>query len=310
MKNIKYNPNLFKTPDNYHFQHRGKNYCAIFDQCIEEDAKGYISHNITLINTDEQIAVGYLKTFYLPNENLEHYYPNPLYFISTRSNCELTRSPKLIENNKGCPWEDKTVDQKITTLRKLLFYIDKKSYEAFIQDIQENKDTFDHHYLDKIYQAIANNLDKSDVIKSYQQFLSLHLDKPMPEKIFIADKGDTGLDELDFLQLPKLQEYADAESIDLHQLVRTHTSSQRKQGLGEVLYKLTADWLAMNKLNLYIGGTNDNSDYFWDNHFKNNPQFQLKGAGAGRHLNHQNSDLSYLFKKQPKPKNFKPSQSI
>ena len=64
----------FITPSSKKINVKDKSIDVIFNQAIEEDDRGNICHNITLVH-DKKCA-GYLYVYYLPKVNKEEYFPD------------------------------------------------------------------------------------------------------------------------------------------------------------------------------------------------------------------------------------------
>tara|TARA_B100002019_G_C21269851_1_gene601561 strand:+ start:2145 stop:3056 length:912 start_codon:yes stop_codon:yes gene_type:complete len=289
----------FLTPKPISFSHRGTNYLAIFDSFIEEDKKGFLSHNLTIFDKDSNTISGYLKTFYIDDENIDTYYPSIPYFLSTKMNINIGLR-HTDQGNNGKPWDLKNLDEKIETLSKLLFFIDKGSYSFFKKDCEEEKPQ--ESYIDKLFTEISKQLEKTEYKKQFDSFKKSHQLKPMPEHIHISDGIRPALVDGVDRNLPNLSNFLSSINKTIEECNKPNFD-YRKKGLGTILYKLTADWMGSNNLNLYIGGTNNNSNFFWDQYFYKSKDFKIQETKSGRKfLCHKYLDNSYLYENQ------KPSQ--
>jgi len=309
---MNFNKDDFKTPEPYHFEHRGTNYVAIFDSGVEEDNKGFVVHNISLIDLDNENIAGYMQMFYLPEENLNEYYPSIPYFLSTKQGQKnyLSKVPRVIDTSHNSPWEDKSLDEKIETMKNIFLYIDHNSYHHFLEELDKNN--INEKYLDKLFQAVEENLNKTVHYNRFQSFKNTHLNKPMPEFIRVNNKGQKGLNLNLYPYLTNLHKYMDENNISEQKIKSESTVEYSKKGLGAKLYKFAADWLSHNKLSLYMGGTNEHSGFFWDSYFKNNSDFNIIETESGnKYLKHNPEDSDYLiFKRKNEGKKNKKHKAV
>lgn len=282
-----FNKEKFIEPENYEFKINNESYIAIFDASIEEDAKGYIVHNLSIVKDD--LMVGYLRFFYLPTENKNYYYENILYYLNTKGHLFDLRKKDGLDNI----YENKTIEEKEKTIERVAMTYNYGYYNNILEKIKILKDN--PIELEKLLDLEYKNLIKLMFKKykeKYEKDVKTYHNNPLPEFIKVRKKGDKMFSNYD---LNNLRKYAENKGLDVKTLFRESDLSFIGKGLGKKLYKLTADWLALNKLSLQKGGTNEYSERFWSEVFeKNKNEFNLKNIDGVLKLDHSNFDLSYL----------------
>jgi hypothetical protein len=289
-----FDKNIFNTPDVYSFQHCGLNIDAVFEDAYEEDNKGYICHRLSLINNDN--LVGYLKVFYLPSETFKKMNPDIFHFLDNIKghSFNLSTHPRKIDANTSISgyWKDKTDTEKQTTLENIGLSFSNNLYKSVL----ENKDDLTK---DQMYKNLLNmaNIKTSQQKKQLDIYIKNYIDKPIVE--FSKIKSATG-DMCQTFWSKNIVKYCSIKNIDINTFgdVKELPFDYRRKGLAQKMYTLMADWLALNKLNLYKGGTNEMSSPLWDIAMKNNPQINVDDDCDNTYINHMNKDLGYLTDKK------------
>jgi DUF438 domain-containing protein len=75
------------------------------------------------------------------------------------------------------------------------------------------------------------------------------------------------------VQSEKINEYCQSIGITTEEYCAPNKNDYTRQGLATKMYKVMADYLALNNQVLIKGMTNDFSDPLWENKIKNNPDF-------------------------------------
>tara|TARA_B100000700_G_scaffold68939_1_gene76358 strand:- start:33707 stop:34708 length:1002 start_codon:yes stop_codon:yes gene_type:complete len=302
----------FKTPKELKFKHNNEEYTAIFDPAIEEDDKGFVVHNLSIVKED--LLVGYLRMFYLPKENLDKYYKDIFHFMNTKGhsiNIGASERKKDINNDYGS-YNEKTLEQKQSVIEKIALSFNYSKYSEIRQKLDQiDNDTIKEKFLDSEYQKllkIAEKKYKSD----FEAFKETYLNKPRTEFVKIRGNefGINGRGCKMYLKhnktLSNLQNYCKRNNLTIDDLSRELSDNFLHQGLGKKLYKLSADWMALNKLNLYRCGTNEFSEKLWDFAFdKDKKTFNKVKQNKDEFLSHSKMNLDYLLNSKPSNKKTK-----
>lgn len=286
----------FKTPDVHTFEHNGMTFNAIFENAYEEDTKGYICHRVNLVH--DKKYVGYLKVFYIPEETFEIMNPDVIHFANnlTGSCNGLRTHPKEIDLGGNNYWKNKTEEEKKNAITSIAMSIGYGVYQR-TEANTENK-TVDELYEDLL--EIAND-KRSKMRQSYDKYIKTHVNRPIIEFSSIRTKDQTQSQR--FLS-ESVKQYCKDHNIEFENFGKEENDiDYRRQGLGEKMYALTADWLALNGLKLYKGGTNEMSTPLWEKKMKNSPDINLIEGEDGLHIDHTHKDLSYLYKEEQTIKN-------
>lgn len=286
----------FIEPEFYSFEHNGINIDAIFESAYEEDTRGYICHRINLVHDKKYI--GYLKVFYIPKDVFDKMNPDVLHFSNNLNGnlCGLKTHPKEIDLGDNNYWSELTEQQKEKSLENLAMTISYNLYTKF-------KDNHDNLSQEERYQNILNiaNKKNSKIKERYEYYINTYVDKPIIEfsNIREANKKNSQRHLSD-----TVKQYCLKNNIDFNNFGKEDNDiDYRRQGLGQKMYTLMADWLALNGLKLYKGGTNEMSTPLWEKTMKENPDINVVEDENGKlYIDHTHKDLSYLLKKEQKRK--------
>jgi len=303
----------FKTPKELKFKHNNEEYTAIFDPAIEEDDKGFVVHNLSVVKDD--LLVGYLRMFYLPEENLDKYYKDVFHFLNMKGhsiNIGASERKKVLSPDYGS-YHEKTLEQKQSTIEKIALSFNYNNYLNIRQKLEQiNNDKIKEKFLDSEYEKlllIANEKYKKD----FESFKESYLNKPRTE--FVKVRGN----EFDSVNdrgckmylkhkktLSNLQNYCDRNNLTIDDLSRELGDNFLHQGFGKKLYKLSADWMALNNLSLYRCDTNNLSEKLWDFAFdKDKKTFNNVKQNKDEFLDHSKMNLDYLLNGKPSNKKTK-----
>ena len=94
-----------------------------------------------------------------------------------------------------------------------------------------------------------------------------------------------------------VQKYLSERNISIERFTREDRGIDLQGiGLGKLMYKYMADWMALNNMRLHKGGTNEYSTPLWETSFKNDSRFNLVEENGKKFIDHRGMDLSYLQK--------------
>lgn len=275
----------FKTPDNHTFEHKGKEYTAIFEGVVDEDHKGYVETKMTLVEGDN--PVGYIKAFYMPTESIEKLYPDYLHWGNNLKGMSLglSRHPRDLDYDESNVWEDMEYDEKLKVIKNAYRYMAYGEYSN-IEDRVKQGETID---IDKEYDRLNKMMNRKygDAFKCFKEesnqaiveFSRLYKGDDIPQT-----SGDA------------LKKYCDSRNITLDEFRENIGTNYQGQGLAVKMYKLMADYLGSNNLVLRKGMTNDESEPVWEYKIKNNPDFGYKEFDYIEVADNRNHDFSYLYK--------------
>lgn len=283
----------FSTPEVQSEVYRGHNIDIIFDPAYKETKDGYVCHKIVLANED--ICAGCLKVFYLPQENKEKYFPDIAYYLSAKGHSYgLSKIPKRVEvfPDSYNSWENKDREQKTRTLERIYMSISYGLYSEF--NSRENKDSID---LDDEYRRVIKLMLRNRELSQKFKHINYYLDKPTIE--FSSIRGAKG-DVFQFGNIEDnfaVQKYLSERNISIERFTREDRGIDLQGiGLGKLMYKYMADWMALNNMRLHKGGTNEYSTPLWETSFKNDSRFNLVEENGKKFIDHRGMDLSYLQK--------------
>jgi hypothetical protein len=286
----------FKTPDVYSFEHQGMKIDAIFENSYEEDTRGYICHRLNLAH--ENSLIGYIKVFYLPKSTFEEMNPDIFHFLNNLKGHSfgLATHPKKLETSDGRNdfWHNKNDEDKQNTLGEIAISLDYGSYNF----VCENKDNLTK---EDMYERLLKNANskRSNLKKQFDETIENNIDKPVIEFSKIKDVNDP----MNQRYLAKsVMDYCSLKNVTTEEFcnsTETNTTYLRK-GLAQKMYTLMADWMALNNLNLYKGGTNELSTPLWEKAMKKNPNIKIVEKDNRVYIDHSKKDLSYLFKEKVK----------
>jgi hypothetical protein len=293
-----FDKNKFKTPSVHSFKHNNMNIDAIFESAYEEDIKGLVCHRIMLIHNKNPI--GYLKTFYLPSYVNKKMNPDILHFLSNSKGHSfgLSTHPKNIKisNGRNDFWINKNKDQKQATLESVAITISHSMYNKVI----DNENNLTHNEIYKNLLKFVNS-NKNIFKNQVEEYLNTHLDKPIIEFSKIK-KSNEKMNQKYYSQ--EIKKYCKKNNIDFDNFGNQQNSTDyQRQGLGNKMYTLMADWMAINNLKLYKGGTNHLSEPLWEISMQNNPNINVVNDENRIYIDHSLKDLSYLYKEKHKIKN-------
>ena len=289
-----FDKNSFKEPEVYSFNHNGMKLDTIFESAYEEDSRGYICHRLNLVHDEKYI--GYLKVFYLPQDVFYKMNPDVLHFSNNIKGicCGLKTHPKEVDLGGNNYWKNLNQEEKEKTLSRLAMSINYALYT----EIEKNPNNLS---LEKRYQKILKIANNSNIKEQYDDFVNTHINKPIIEfsNIRTANKKNC---QKNFSNTVK--EYCIKNNIDFENFgAEDNSIDYQRQGLGQKMYTLMADWLALNGLKLYKGGTNDKSTPLWEKSMKENPDINVIEDENGKFfIDHTQKDLSYLLDNKNKKK--------
>lgn len=285
----------FKTPEVYSFNHINMKIDTIFENSYEEDNKGYICHRLNLIH--DKKAIGYIKVFYLKKETFDKMNPDIFHFMDNLKGhlFGLSTHPRKIDVNKDNNyWTKKSEIEKKKTLEKIGLTFSNEEYNY----VCENKDNLS---TEEMYQRLLKKANKNSLFKNqYQNYIENNIDKPVIEFSKIRGKNES-MNQRFWSE--NIFKYCENKNISIEELTSTEIDiNYRRKGLAQKMYILMADWLALNNLNLYKGGTNSMSEPLWTKSMKNNKEINVIEKNNKIYIDHTNKDLSYLIKKEKKLK--------
>lgn len=294
IKSNTFNKNKYITPENFKFILNNQEYTAIFDTAVVEDEDCIIENRTYILHEDK--LVGYLRHHFIPNDSLKQYLSTPFDFLvlkKYKSYNIFSKVPDYLNIFLSMDLKD-----KIDKLKNLCHSLHMNNYyhELSNQDIDEEKFNF---YL----QEIKEKINKHYGFKSeYKKFKLKYTSKSFIDFSHIRDEGD----KMKLSKItPKLELYAKEINVDVEKLFIESDKSYQRKGLGVIMYTLTADWLSLNKINLFSGSLNGKSKKLWTEKF---PKENIKTIGIAENyymLDRSDIDLTYLYIKNNKIKNKK-----
>lgn len=289
-----FNKDAFITPDVQSINYKGYNIDIIFDAAYEEDDQGHICHKIVL--SCNNLCAGYLRVYYLPEENKKEYFPNIAYLLETKGcSFNLSKVKRRVDSfpDVYSTWEEKSDDDKKKILERMYITLNYGLYREFYE--RTKNEIID---LDKEYNIVIKKMEKDKSIQEKVSDSKKVLDKPTIDFSDIRGKKGDNFKYGNISASEAIQSYLDKKGITLEQFQKEDRSLDLQGiGLGKLMYKYMADWMALNKLPLRKGGTNEYSTPLWEESFKNDDRFTLVKTNDGLILDHTNHDLSYLRSK-------------
>lgn len=294
IKSNTFNKNKYITPENFKFTLNNQEYTAIFDTAVVEDNDCIIENRTYIMHEDK--LVGYLRHHFIPNDSLKQYLSTPFDFLVLKKYKSYNIFSKVPDYEKI--FLSMSLENKIDNLKNLCHSLHMNNYyhELSNQDIDEEKFNF---YL----QEIKEKINKHYAFKSeYKKFKLQYTSKSFIDFSHTRDEGD----KMKLSKItPKLEQYAKEMNIDIEKLFIESDKSYQRKGLGVMMYTLTADWLYLNKMNLFSGLLNDKSKKLWIEKF---PKENIKIIETSENhytLDRSDIDLNYLYRKNNIVKNKK-----
>ena len=213
----------------------------------------------------------------------------------------LSTHPRKIDTNNGRNnfWNEKNENEKKKTLEQIGLTFGNSEYN-YVCDNKDNLTT------EAMYERLLKkaNAKQSIFKKQFESTLKTHVDKPIVE--FSKIKDDTEKMNQRFWSESMIK-YCDNKNISIEDFGKTNTyrPSYQRKGFAQKMYVLMADWLALNDLKLYKGGTNEMSTPLWEKAMKKNNEINIIEDGEEKYIDHSGKDLGYLIKKERIIKNKK-----
>lgn len=274
----------YKTPDNYIFKHNGKEYTAIFDECVTEDYN-CIVENRTYIMHDNKL-VGYLRHHFIPKNSFKNYIKNPFDYLALKREVgELTNHP---QHSNG--FKDKPIDEKIDRLSYLLRHVGYYNVDNLLKERIKNQEGFElclKEFKDKINKHYQLKIE-------FKKFKQYYENSAFIDFSHIRSENE----QMNLSKITsKLEKYANDNNINIDSLFLESSDNYQRQGLAIIMYKLTADWLALNNMQLKTGLLNDKSLPLWNKMLQLDSRInQLSEKSFS--FDTRNTDLSYLNYKE------------
>jgi len=230
--------------------------------------------------------VGYLRHHFIPKNSFKNYIKNPFdYFALKREFGELTNHP---QHSNG--FKEKSIEEKIDKLSCLLRHLGYYNVDKLLQERIKDEEEFElclKEFKDKINKHYQLKIEYTKFKKCYENIAFVDFSHIRTENEYMNLSKIT----------PKLEKYANDNNINIDSLFLEYSDNYQRQGLAIIMYKLTADWLALNNMQLKTGLLNDKSLPLWNKMLQLNMSIKQLSENSFS-FDTRNTDLTYLNYKE------------